>query len=249
MSVIHQGQSFQVVKAQDYISVFFDQPMQSLSSCVLNGGFQEIDSVWNVKVDADAAFDASQSPSDFLSQKIIDLYLEHDGHEMHSKQQKPRFAGFMTAASMNSVRVATQNSSGLKKDSELEVTAIVTTGMDNAKRIGSDSEEKLEASNKVYQADTINIILIMNAQLSNSAMVEAVQMITEAKVAALQNIGFTKSGVEVTGTGTDAVLVACPTGSESSLGLEYVGKHTIAGELIGKAVIQAMQDSLSWYKA
>ena len=74
-------------------------------------------------------------------------------------------------------------------------------------------------------------------------MIEAVITATEAKTAALQNLGIKSpaSGTPATGTGTDAIAVACGHGS---IKVQYCGKHVIFGEILAKLVIEALTSSL-----
>jgi adenosylcobinamide kinase/adenosylcobinamide-phosphate guanylyltransferase len=90
---------------------------------------------------------------------------------------------------------------------------------------------------------TINLIVVLNQPLTESALVEATAMITEAKTRALFDVRVksTVSDSLATGTGTDCVAVACPTGIPTA---RYCGKHTLLGELMGRAVSEAMEEGL-----
>jgi adenosylcobinamide hydrolase len=56
---------------------------------------------------------------------------------------------------------------------------------------------------------TINILVVVPAPMSDAALVNLVATATEAKVQALQ-----EAGVPGTGTSSDAVCIACPTGGD-----------------------------------
>ena len=90
---------------------------------------------------------------------------------------------------------------------------------------------------------TINILALTSARLPPAAMVETVQMITEAKAAALQDLDIRSAGTgrQATGTGTDAVAVAAGPGPRS---VDFCGKHTLFGEMLASAVIEALTSSL-----
>jgi adenosylcobinamide amidohydrolase len=92
---------------------------------------------------------------------------------------------------------------------------------------------------------TINIILVTNARLAKGAMVEAVQVITEAKAAALASQAVpTWTGLPgATGTGTDAVVVVSGAG-KAGPSLRYCGTHTKMGELIGSLVARGVSAGL-----
>ena len=89
---------------------------------------------------------------------------------------------------------------------------------------------------------TINIILVTNARLSSSALVGAVQVATESKTAVLlsKNVPSWTGSPGATGTGTDAVVIACGTGPV----LRYSGTHTKIGEMIGRLVQRGVTKGL-----
>ncbi len=213
-----------LAQTTQHIHVGFSSPYQLLSSAVLNGGLQVAHHVLNLKVDASEP--SSESPQQSLQQYS------------HQKNWHGTVVGMMTAASMNSCRVFRTSVEGV------DMSVALTLGLSNAGRVG----EPCGSTELSIQPDigTINIIFVTSANLTSSAMVEAVQMITEAKAAALQdaNIQSQYSSGIATGTGTDAVVVASfPKGKT----LSYCGKHVLFGELLGKLVYQAMLSSLRWY--
>jgi adenosylcobinamide amidohydrolase len=68
-------------------------------------------------------------------------------------------------------------------------------------------------------------------------------MATEARVAALQEAGIasTRTKRPATGTGTDCIVVAS---SPRGHAQQYCGKHTLLGELIGKAALRSCTRAL-----
>lgn len=125
---------------------------------------------------------------------------------------------------------------------DLWVEAWITVGVTNAVRAGDPATAGLGAGAK---PGTINIILVTNARLPASAMVGAVQVITESKTAALLEARVpTSSGRSgATGTGTDAVVIACGAGRKGPQ-LRYSGTHTKLGELIGSLVTHGVREGL-----
>jgi adenosylcobinamide hydrolase len=124
---------------------------------------------------------------------------------------------------------------------DLWVEAWITVGVTNAVRAGDPATAGRGAGAK---PGTINIILVTNARLPVSAMVGAVQVITESKTAALLEARVpASSGSGATGTGTDAVVVACGAGRKGPQ-LRYSGTHTTLGELIGSLVAHGVREGL-----
>ncbi len=142
-----------------------------------------------------------------------------------------------TAADMDNLAVVT------KQFGSFTVTAMVTAGAkSNALRAGVDEGTNIEPSDP--PSGTINIILLTNARLTDGALTRAVVTITEAKTAAFEDLkvpsSYTK-GVQATGTGTDSVIVVSGTSGSK---VTYTGGHSRIGELIAKAVHQAVLEAL-----
>jgi len=139
------------------------------------------------------------------------------------------FVGLMTAVYLDRTQTATL------RDDDVTIAAIVTAGLSNPTTPGlSPPAPPLPG--------TINIILLVDAQLSPAAMVNAVITTTEVKTHLLLERGVrTPKGCPATGTSTDAAVVAC-TGRGALL--PYAGPATRVGWLIGRSVRQALGGAL-----
>ena len=100
------------------------------------------------------------------------------------------------------------------------------------------------ASVETTAPGTINLIVLINQALGEAAMVEAIQIATEARVAAVlaARVKSVCSGKPATGTGTDCIVVAAPVEGPAHL---YCGKHTRLGELIGRAAYRSCARALA----
>lgn len=158
------------------------------------------------------------------------------------KVDEKKIAMMATAANMDNLAVVTESfitSKGIK----VMVTALVTAGAEsNALRTGLDKGRYLEG--EMVDPGTVNILLLTNLTLTESALARAIITITEAKTAAFQDLkvpsSYTKE-VIATGTGTDSVIIV--SGTEPPL-ITYAGGHSKLGELIGKAVYKAVKIAL-----
>jgi adenosylcobinamide amidohydrolase len=112
-----------------------------------------------------------------------------------------------------------------------------TAGFTNALRVGD------RATVLSTYAGTINIIIMVNRPLTGAAMVEAMQIVAEARTLAVLEAGIksVRSGAPATGTGTDCIAIAAPAraASRNMHAEHYCGKHTLLGELIGRAVLES----------
>ncbi len=144
-----------------------------------------------------------------------------------------RTVALMTAVPLDNL-VTLRESAG-----DLWVEGFITVGVTNAVRAG-EPVTHVEGG-RSGKPGTINIIVVTNARLSDSAMVGAVQVITESKAAALLAAGVPSwTGRRgATGTGTDAVAMVCGAGRAGPR-LRYSGTHTKVGELMGRLVIRGV---------
>lgn len=206
--------------------VYLQKPHQVLSSAVLNGGLQWADGVLNLRV-----------PKHTEQHEPAENTLARYGESLGVTGN---LVGMMTAASMGSYRLARREADGV------EIFVLATAGFSNARRAGDKAEYRRMVSEPA-EIGTINIILLTSACLTQAALVEAIMIVTEAKAAALQNTQVLSpvSGLIATGTGTDSVVLVNGFGPE----VTFCGKHTLFGELMAQAVIEAVSDAVSWERS
>ena len=94
---------------------------------------------------------------------------------------------------------------------------------------------------------TINIILLLECPVTPAAQTRAAVTLTEAKSAALAELAAPSrySPTIATGTGTDQLCLAAPL-DPSRKPRTATGPHAKLGELIGRAVMQAVKEALRW---
>jgi len=111
-----------------------------------------------------------------------------------------------------------------------------TVGLSNALRVGDPATYE-------ETPGTINLIVVVDQPATESALVEAVAITTEAKTRALHEgqVQSTVSNAPATGTGTDCVAIACPRGKPA---YQYCGKHTLLGEMLGQGVFAAVVEGI-----
>lgn len=195
-------------------------------------------------VDALAVVNHAAHPGLWMS-VCSSLKTEHEvGGIVYLRAIRERIAGRLgipasaiaqtgTAADMDNLAVVT------KVFSPFTVTALVTAGAKtNALRTGVDEGAYVEGEEQ--PKGTVNILLLTDARLTDSALARAIITVTEAKTAAFQDLrvpsSYTK-GIQATGTGTDSIIVVS---GKAGPVVTQTGGHSKMGELIGKAVYEAV---------
>ena len=186
------------------------RPLRVLSSAFVGGGFAATREIVNMHVD-DVAPDSS--PERDLRAFAARLGIAAP------------FVGLMTAAATEHARLA------VAADGALTVAAVVSVGLSNTVCAGvTPAAAPLPG--------TINAILLLDADLTPAAMVNAVITATEAKTMTLGEWQVRDAGgAPASGTSTDAVVVAC-TGRGAPL--DYAGPATPVGFLVAGAVRAAI---------
>lgn len=214
----------------DNLLIQFQPAQRVLSSAVLGGGFCDASFILNHYVRKDVFVDLEDLRSEFRKRPAN--YIQNLVQQLGLTGQG---VGLMTAVNIPKKLVV------LRQDfKDLWVEGFFTVGVGNAVRAGDPATYMEE--DDAHPVGTINVILITSARLSDSAMVEAAQVATEAKTAILVESGVrsTVSSKPVTGTGTDCTAVASGHGRP----VQYSGTHTKMGELIGRVVSEGIVEGL-----
>jgi adenosylcobinamide hydrolase len=213
-----------LARTADLVHVRFAQPHRALSCAVLNGGLCQASDFLNARV-------ARHMPNP----------LEDPAHSLQrlSDQLQCRgvTVGMMTAASMESLRIASETISNET------LAVVVTAGLENARRAGDPAEYRTLGALPAERG-TINLCIVTSAQVADETLVEMIAVATEAKVAVMQELGIMSpvSGKLATGTGTDAIAVFSGHGSQRA---RFAGKHTLLGERLAVLVMQAVRSSVN----
>ncbi len=192
-----------------------DAPLLAISSSVMGGGVLMTRTILNMHVNKS-------------------YNCDNPAEDLRALAQKRGIAepvqGFMTAVYLNKTQSVTL------REGALNVTALVTAGVSNATSAGQSRPAALTPG-------TINIILLVDANLTPAALVNAVILATEAKTASLyQHNVRTPDGLPATGTSTDAVCIACTGRGEAT---NYAGPSTVIGWLMARAVRQCIEAALT----
>ena len=133
---------------------------------------------------------------------------------------------------------------------DTRVDAIVTAGVEGNAACAGDPARWVETpvgwNQEAAVAGTINTMVIVNQPLRPEAQIRAALTVTEAKTAALIELGVSSrySAELATGTGTDQVALAAPIADRYAY--TWTGTHSKFGELLGTAVRSATKQALRW---
>lgn len=121
-------------------------------------------------------------------------------------------------------------------DTTVDVTA--TVGLSNGERVGA----RVDYSMRNW--GTINLAARIGTGLTDTALLEAMSIATQARTAAVMDTDFALPTGRATGTGTDCIVVAAPPGEQA-----FAGLHTEIGEALGRAVYDAIREGAEHWKA
>jgi adenosylcobinamide amidohydrolase len=143
--------------------------------------------------------------------------------------------GFMTAAKLTHASVIESAGDCFK------LFCCTTAGTRNAARAGLSRE-----TYSAYSPGTINTILLVEGAMTEAAMVNAVITATEAKAAALSELGIREqaNGELATGTSTDAIAIGASQDASRGAVHAYAGAATTIGCAIGEAVYLSVLESV-----
>lgn len=246
----------------------------TLSSAVLNGGHLQVTTP--ARASPQRSTTTRSNDMHVLNAKVpVDYDGVHPDPEIllkrfanDDKLDPKRTVGLLTAASMQTLRMASRQADGVVVD------VIVTAGITNARRAGADAdcflfgdedEKNNDRSNNnissPFPPGTINTVVVTNASLTPGALVEAYSIAVEAKCAACSDLGVTctSSMLLAQGTGTDCTVIVAPSCNhqcqynttaaqqqqvDQQRTVKYAGKHTIFAELVGQAVEEATKEAI-----
>jgi len=209
------------------LEIYSKAPLKILSSAVLNGGLRDANWIVSVHVPENGSKDEEvhRNPEQFLREEVSRMNISAD-----------EVVGLMTAASLQNVVVTNL------RYYDMSLSALVTAGTSVSATAGDEITSN-QRSFKPKKFGTINIILLVDGNLTQSCMVGAINTITEAKTVALRELDIRSrfSGDIASGTITDSVAVAC---TKRGKPIEYAGTISILGELIGKSVRESVKKAI-----
>jgi len=199
--------------------VISEADLTTVSSAIYNGGFRKVKAILNIQVPE--GYSDRQLHEDPLH--LVRMLSEKIGvHE--------NYLAMITAAKI------TNMSHVAKSDGNIAVNVVATAGASHGESAG-------ETINAEQTDGTINIIVVINGNPTDSCLVAAFVTATEAKTAALNDLDIRSrySGEAATGTITDSLSVATTnTGPTIELG----GPASKLGQLVASCVREAVKEAV-----
>jgi iron complex transport system ATP-binding protein len=208
-----------LVIKDNVLAVICDNPLKTVSSAIFNGGSRQVKAVLNIGVpEGYSDLSLHLDPLQLITQSAAKLNITKD------------YLAMVTAAKIKNYALVS------KKDGDFCVSVAATAGCSH----GESSGEEIKVEEIT---GTINIIVFIDGNPTESCMVAALITATEAKSAALRDFDMRSrySGDSATGSITDSVTVATTgKGKEVVLG----GPASKLGQLVGHCARKAVSQAL-----
>jgi adenosylcobinamide amidohydrolase len=144
---------------------------------------------------------------------------------------KDDFVGMITAAKVEKFSMVR------KREDDFAVSVVATAGCSHAESAGEKIEiEQIEG--------TINVIVVIDGNPTQSCLVAALATAVEAKAAAVRDLDVRSrySGDAATGTITDSVVVAATTKGKA---IDYGGPASRLGQSVGYCTREAVKEAIT----
>ena len=223
-------------RGDDYYLVRLEHAAEFLSSAPLGEGLVRAGWILSGQVSPQACL---PDPGSYLRQLAAQLGVP-------DRPDGIGVVGLLTAVAHRDLQVSSLAESGVT------VTSLATVGVDHGssprdKDVGSHGEPATPEAEPAIQPGTINLVTLVDADLSTGALVRASTLATEAKTLAMVEAGLnTRQGHIATGTATDATVVGH---SGRGRHFKYAGSATLVGRLVGQAVYQSVTQGLAAYNS
>ncbi len=201
------------------LAVFCDNALMTVSSAFYNGGHKQIKAVLNVGV-PEGYNDLSLhlDPLELITSSAAKLGFSKD------------YLAMVTAAKIKNYSLV------IKRTDDFSVCVVATAGCKH----GESSGEEMDVQ-EIH--GTINVIVLIDGNPTESCMVASVITATEAKSAALRDLDVRSlyTGDSATGSITDSIAIASTNKGKT---ISYGGPASKLGKLVGSCTRKAVTEAL-----
>ncbi|MCL1965653.1 MAG: adenosylcobinamide amidohydrolase, partial [Candidatus Bathyarchaeota archaeon] len=168
-------------------AIISDTPLTTLSSGIYGGGYKKVNAILNISV-----------PDNYNDKHLHDdpMNLIYDAQK--KLEITTDYIAMITAAKIQNLSITT------RQIDDITIVAIATAGWRHGESAGE------EIKNSHYTPGTINIMVLIDANPTDSCLVSLFLTATEAKTAAMNDYDIRSrySGDAATGTITDSLSIA-----------------------------------------
>ena len=219
------GNCGKLVLENNVLAVLSRKELSTVSSAIYNGGFKKVKAILNV-----------QAPEEYSDQQ---LHMDPQKVIVESAKKlgiSENFVGMITAAAVDKFALVT------KTDGDVTVS-VAATAVDPEGNTCSHAESAGETITVEEMTGTINIMVVIDGNPTESCMVSTVITATEAKAAVMWELDIRSrySGEVATGTITDAIIVAKTSRGEP---IFYGGPASKLGQLVGYCTRKAVKEAV-----
>jgi adenosylcobinamide amidohydrolase len=219
MEQINLGGNAKLTIVDNVLAVSSENGLTAVSSAIFNGGYKKVKAVLNVGV-PEGYNDRSLhiDPLELITSSAAKLNLTQD------------YLAMVTAAKIKNYAIAT------KKAPDFSVTVAATAGCSH----GESSGESMDVEES---PGTINIIVFIEGNPTDSCMIASLITATEAKSAALRDFDIRSfyTGDSATGSITDSVTIATINKGKNII---YGGPASKLGQMVGYCARKAVTEAL-----
>ncbi len=219
MEQINLADNAKLIVKDNVLAVFCDNALKIVSSAFYNGGRKQVKAVLNVGV-PEGYNDRSLhlDPLELITSSAAKLGFTKD------------YLAMVTAAKIKNYCLVT------KRADDFSVSVAATAGCKH----GESSGEEMDVQ-EIH--GTINIIVLIDANPTDSCMVASLITATEAKSAALRDLDVRSlyTGDSATGSITDSVTIAS---THQGKTISYGGPASKLGKIVGYCTRKAVTEAL-----
>jgi adenosylcobinamide amidohydrolase len=219
------GNFGKLVLKDNVLAIISNIDLTAISSAIYNGGLKKTKALLNVQATNDLTDQQLHAnPQKFIADSAKKLGISDN------------FVGMVTAAAVEKFAWASE------KDGDLTVT-VTATAVDVDGNTCSHAETAGESITVEEMLGTINIMVVIDGNPTESCLVSTVLTATEAKTAAMWELDIRSrySGDVATGTITDAIIVAK---TNRGAPIVYGGPASKLGQLVGYCTRKAVKESI-----
>ena len=175
-----------LVLKENVLAVLSDAELSAVSGAIHNGGFRRTCAIVNTEV-----------PDSYGDRKLHDDPIAFVLASARKLDVPPEFVGLVTAAKIQKFSLVK------KSEGDLAVSVVATAGCSHSESAG----ERIDVEEI---AGTINVMIVVDGDPTESCLVALLATAVEAKAAAMRELDIRSryTGDSATGTITDSVVVA-----------------------------------------